>query len=359
MKWFHHECAARYDSKLQILGSHYGAEGIGIYWGLLEEIGQHSDTFHLKVIGVNEEIDQTFSKFLQNSKESQQKYFVIPLTATSIPKLPIKILSRNLFASPKRVVQVIQTAAEIGLFDLQKWSEFNALYSQSFEQRADDYTRRLQRTTNKVRTDSEPSTDNVRTQSEETPNTLRSLSGNVHTETEAKAKAETESKKEIETDMHAWDKSDSKNEITYEQLKNEPYLVELDEWGFEQYCQTFRTKIVKWNEEHRNKFNWNPAADELRKIFLGGTQERKISMCYDAYKILHEKIHYPELVLRALQLMLKASEKTRIANPCGWLWTCLHGNGDGTTPWVQLLTADEESNIGTFLRKRTTTGHPP
>jgi len=48
MKWFHHECAARYDPKLQILGSQYGSEGIGIYWGLLEEIGQHSDTFNLK-----------------------------------------------------------------------------------------------------------------------------------------------------------------------------------------------------------------------------------------------------------------------------------------------------------------------
>ena len=358
MKWFHHECAARYDSKLQILGSHFGAEGIGIYWGLLEEIGQHSDTFHLKVIGVNEEIDKTFSKILKSSTESQQNYFMIPSKATNIPILPIKILSRNLFASPKRVIQVIQTAAEIGLFDLQKWSEFNVLYSQSFEQRADDYTRRLQRTTNKVRTDSEPSTDNVRTQSEETPNTLRSLSENVHTETEAKA--ETKPKKELETDMHARDKSDSKkNEITYEQLKSEPYLVELDESGFQEYCQTFRKKIVKWNEEHRNKFNWNPADDELHKIFLGGTHDRKVSMCYDAYKILHEKIHYPELVLRALQLMLKASEKTRIANPFGWLWTCLHGNGDGTTPWVQLLTADEESNIGNILRKRTTTSHPP
>ena len=60
MKWFHHECAARYDPKLQILGSQYGSEGIGIYWGLLEEIGQHSDTFNLKVTGVNEEIDQKY-----------------------------------------------------------------------------------------------------------------------------------------------------------------------------------------------------------------------------------------------------------------------------------------------------------
>ena len=358
MKWFHHECAARYDSKLQILGSKHGAEGIGIYWGLLEEIGQHSDTFHLKVIGVDEGIDQKYSEFLQSSKKSQEVSSELSPNPTRIPVLPVKILSRNLFTSPKRVMQTIKTAAEIGLFDLQKWLEFNVLYSQSFEQRADDYTRRLQRKTDKVRTDSEPSTDNVRTQSEETPNTLRSLSENVHTETEAKAEAET--KKEIETDMHARDKSYSKkNEITYEQLKSEPYLVELDETGFQEYCRTFRSKIVKWNAEHRSKFNWNPADDELRKIFLGGTQERKISMCYDAYKILHEKIHYPELVIRALQLMLKASEKTRIANPFGWLWTCLHGNGDGTTPWVQLLTAAEESNVGSILRKRTTTSHPP
>jgi hypothetical protein len=358
MKWFHHECAARYDSKLQILGSLYGAEGIGIYWGLLEEIGQHSDTFHLKVIGFDEKIDKTFSEIIQTSKNSKENPFELSTDQARIPLLPLKNLGRNLFASPKRVIQVIQTAAEIGLFNIQKWSEFNVLYSQSFEQRADDYTRRLQRTTNKVRTDSEPSTDNVRTQSEVTPNTLRSLSENVHTETEAKT--ETESKKEIETDMHARDKSDSKkNKFTYEQLKNEPYLVDLDEKGFQEYCWMFRSKIVNWNEEHKNKFRWNPADDELHKIFLGGSRDCKVSMCYDAYKILNEKIHYPELVLRALQLMLKASQKTRITNPFGWLWTCLHGNGDGTTPWVQLLTAEEESNIGSILRKRTTTSHPP
>ena len=62
MKWFHHECAARYDSKLQTLGSLFGAEGIGIYWGLLEEIGQHSDTFYLKVIGIEKKLIKIFQK---------------------------------------------------------------------------------------------------------------------------------------------------------------------------------------------------------------------------------------------------------------------------------------------------------
>jgi len=348
MKWFHHECAARHDPKLQILGSKYGAEGIGIYWGLLEEIGQHSDTFHLKVIGVDDTIDQKYSEILQNSEKSQEVLSNLPFNLTCIPILPLKILSRNLFTSPKRVMLVIQTAAAIGLFNLQKWSEFNVLYSQSFEQRADDYTRRIQRTSNKSRTDSEQPPNNVRTQPEESPNTLQSESDNVHSETETKAEAKQERDSEI--NMHARDKID---------LKNEPYLVDLDDEGLQQYNRMFRSKIVQWNEEHRNKFNWNPSDDELHKVFLGGTHDRKVSMCYDAYKILHEKIHYPELVLRALQLMLKASEKTRIANPFGWLWTCLHGNGDGTTPWVQLLTADEESKVGTILRKRTTTSHPP
>jgi hypothetical protein len=59
-----------------------------------------------------------------------------------------------------------------------------------------------------------------------------------------------------------------------------------------------------------------------------------------------ERINYPGLVLRAVQLMLKASQKTRISNPYGWLWSCLHGNGDGKSPWVQLLSSEEESDMG-------------
>ena len=86
MKWFHHECAARYDSKLQILGSEHGAEGIGIYWGLLEEIGQHSDTFHLKVIGVERgnrsEIFRISAKFPKSLQEVSSEFFPNPQPAS-------------------------------------------------------------------------------------------------------------------------------------------------------------------------------------------------------------------------------------------------------------------------------------
>ena len=100
MKWFHHECAARYDSKLQILGSKHGAEGIGIYWGLLEEIGQHSDTFHLKVIGVDDGIDQKFSEFLQNSKKSQEVLSELPPDPTRIPVVTLENSFKKSFHIP-------------------------------------------------------------------------------------------------------------------------------------------------------------------------------------------------------------------------------------------------------------------
>jgi hypothetical protein len=89
MKWFHHECAARHQPKLQILGSTHGAEGLGIFWGLLEEIGQHSDTFHLKVMQISEESDQTFLNLLQTSERSADNFPATYFDLTEIPRLPL------------------------------------------------------------------------------------------------------------------------------------------------------------------------------------------------------------------------------------------------------------------------------
>lgn len=137
----------------------------------------------------------------------------------------------------------------------------------------------------------------------------------------------------------------------YKFLKDELYLIELSEERFREYSTAFRKMLASWNDGRGNKFDWNPADTELRKLFFGGEHEHKVTMCYHAFRLLGEKVHYPELVLRALKLMLKSSEKSRIVNPFGWMWTCLHGNGDGTTPWVQLLTAEEEQSLTSALRK--------
>jgi hypothetical protein len=364
MKWFHHETAARHDPKLQMLGSTHGAEGLGIFWGLLEEIGQHSDTFHLKVLGISGDADKSFANLVENADQSAADPFGNNIDINKIPRLPVKILAKNLFSSPRKLTSVIETCVEIGLFDSLKWLTFNVLYSPAFEQRADDYTRRLQRKSANTRTNSEQSSDKPRTQSEQSSNDVRIKSEKVLLETEAE-QIQKENRNRTEKDMLANNtspknlpaepRSGQAGELStsefYKLLKDEPYLIELSEDGFQEYSRSFRSTLASWNDGRPNKFDWAPADTELRKLFFGGEHEHKVTMCYHAFKLLGEKVHYPELVMRALKLMLKSSEKTRIVNPFGWLWSCLHGNGDGTTPWVQLLTAEEEQSLGSALRR--------
>jgi|GEM_PF-1383133 hypothetical protein len=370
MKWFHHETAARHDPKLQMLGSSHGAEGLGIFWGLLEEIGQHSDTFYLKILGISEEADETFMNLLTNPGDDNEFWVNVQLDLRKIPKLTAKILAKNLFTSVKKLKSVIQTSVDVGLFASDKWLKFNVLHSPSFEHRADDYTRRQQRRLESVRTTSEQKTDNRRSQSEQGSDDVRRESEKVPPETEKEIEAEQKQKEKRETEkdmlaINTPEKNQPKADdlstgrlaesLTqsdfYNLLKDEPYLIELSEEGFREYSREFRSVLSTWNDGRPNRFDWSPVETELRKLFFGGEHEHKVTMCYHAFKLLGEKVHYPELVLRALKMMLRSSEKSRIINPFGWIWTCLHGNGDGTTPWVQLLTAEEEnSNPGSRSR---------
>lgn len=138
MRWFKHDSTARHDPKLQMLGSMHGAEALGIFWGLLEEIGQHSDTFHLKVLGISGDADKSFANLVENVEQSAGDAFGSNTDVNKVPRLPVKILAKNLFTSSKKLTSVIETCVDIGLFDSLKWLTFNVLYSPSFEQRADD-----------------------------------------------------------------------------------------------------------------------------------------------------------------------------------------------------------------------------
>jgi len=373
MKWFHHDCAARHDPRLQILGATHGPEGLGIFWGLLEEIGQHSDTFHLKIMEFSKKSDKSFANLLENSRKESENLFDSSVDLCKIPRLPVKTFAKNLFTTSRTLTAIIATCISAGLFDRQKWLRYNVLYSPSFEQRADEYTRRVQRRAQSVRTNSEQTSDSVRTMSEQTPNsvrtlsgqypdTLRTKSGKVPLETEAEAEQIQKKKERTEKDLFVKD-AKGKNEIStscqHGAIKNDNHLIELSENAFFEYSGKVRSELSSWNDDGPNRFDWNPTEAELRKLFFGGEPEHKERSCYSAYNLLGEKIHYAELVLRALRLMLQASDKARIANPFGWMWTCLHGNGDGTLPWVQLLTADEENTFGALLRRRVPSDHAP
>ena len=362
MKWFHHDSAARHDAKLQILAARHGPEGWGIYWALLEEIAQHSDTFHLKVMEFSKKSDKSFANLLENPQKESGVPFGSNVDLNKIPRLPVKTLAKNLFTTSKTLATIIDTCTDIDLFDHQKWLKYNVLYSPSFERRADDYTRRVQRRTTSVRTNSEQCSNTVRTISgvgsdcirtpfEQSPKSVRTM---FLLETEAE-QIQKEKRSRREKDLFVKDAKDQNlisTSCEHDFANNENHLIDLSEEAFLEYGGNVRTALSDWNDGRSNKFDWNPTEPELRKLFLGGDRVHKETLCYSAYNLLGEKTHYAELVIRAVRLMLKASDKTRITNPFGWMWTCLHGNGDGTHPWVQLLTADEENSAASLVRRR-------
>ena len=280
MKWFHHECAARHDPKLQVLGSTHGAQGIGIYWGLLEEIGQHSDTFHLKLLGINLEADQNFSDFLRYPQSISENPFGQSPPITSFPRLPVKILSKNLFTSTKKIQAVIAFCVEAGLFDARKWLEFNVLYSPSFEHRADDYTRRTKRGTNNVRTNhvlsgsegSEHSSDNVRTLSEHSTNTLRTISevttDNVRLETDTETEGEEKKNRNRTEEKMSFKNTPSVYKSKSSGTNDEIYLIEPGTEVFEEYLLKFHSTLQKWNRDNPTQgVDWHPTTGELKKLF--------------------------------------------------------------------------------------------
>ena len=108
------------------------------------------------------------------------------------------------------------------------------------------------------------------------------------------------------------------------------------------YCAKLRTMVNEWNESHTAHFVWFPRRSELEKLFRGGDPLHRRQLCYEAINLLGEHVTYADVVLRAVGLMLKAGQRARIVNPLGWLWSCLHGNGEGGAPWVQLVTREEE-----------------
>ncbi|MCX6132607.1 MAG: DUF4373 domain-containing protein [Ignavibacteriales bacterium] len=367
MKWFHHDCAARHDPKLRMLAAKHGLEGWAIFWALLEEIGEDSDTFHLKIMEFSKKSDKSFANLLEDPRKESENLFDSSVDLPKIPRLPAKTLAKNLFTTSKTLTAVIRTCVSIGIFDQQKWLSFNVLYSPSFEQRADDYTRRIQRRhalsaaegAQSVRTNSEQSSNSVRTLSEQNLESLRTKSGKVHLETEAE---QIQKENRNRRNMFVKDANEENLISTSCQqglVTNYSHLIELSQDAFFEYSAKVHSELSDWNDGRSNKFDWNPTEPELRKLFLGGDQTHKETLCYSAYNLLGEKTHYAELVLRAVHLMLKASAKTRITNPFGWMWTCLHGNGDGTHPWVQLLTADEENSVASLLRRRVRDNHPP
>ena len=351
MKWFHHECSAKHDPKLQVLGDTFGAEGLGIYWGLLEEIGLHSDTFHLKVSGISAELDQNFDELRQKSVEMDPKHFQGQIDLRQVPELPLKILAKILFTTPRKLRTVLDTCVGLALFDHHKWANFNLLYSPSFEQRADDYTRRMKRRSDTVRTISGQSPNTLRTEFEHSPDNLRTKSEKVLLEQEQNKNRKEEEKNRTDTLPVVHLSTTNPHEGAEERFK-----LKLTQEEFQKLILGCRRMVALWNSQHPPGFTWDFSESELTKLIHGGNADQKLALCTYACELQGEGITYPDLVLRAVQLMLDSSTKTRITNPFGWLWACLHGSGrNGSSSWAQALTSRQKA----LLVRQVTYSAPP
>jgi hypothetical protein len=360
MKWFQHECSSKHDPMLHLLAEEFGAEGWGVYWGLLEEIGHHSDTYHIKVTGASATADQAYVDALLHGKGPTVS--VHAPAGASIPMVGLGVLARQLFTTEERLLGIIEKLVALGILDRFKWDTYGLLYSSGFEQRADVYTRRRRRSTDTVRTDFEQCPDSVRTLVEHTPDSVRTdceqVPDNVplqHTteQEELQNKKEEEIVKEKKLCSI---RAVSELSTVYPQScdcesPEDAVLVPSAEQCTE-VCGEFRRIIREWNEHEKTRIDWVPTHGELMKLVYGGDPSRKLWLCRQALHLTGGKPDFPGLVLRALNLMLEASKKQRIQNPFGWVWSCIHGTPEGLPPWVHLQTASEEA-------RRITAPRPP
>jgi hypothetical protein len=91
----------------------------------------------------------------------------------------------------------------------------------------------------------------------------------------------------------------------------------------------FRRMLAEHNRHHVDAFTWNPTEADLERLFMRDATAG-----------------YGELVLQALKLMLETSERRRIANPAGWIWSCLHGSAEGSGPWIGALRRNGRPTTG-------------
>jgi hypothetical protein len=329
MKWFHHECAAKFSPKLAALGATLGLEGFGLYWNLLEQIGFHSDTFRLKVTGIIPEADNRFEEVLNGSGSLENIGWSDD--PNSIPQVADVVLARATFASPEQLRTMISEIVRLKLFDESSWREYGILFSPGFEKRADDYTKRHGRSARQDKQPRSKGQDFPRPDTGHSPDTVRTISDKVLPEQkrEEENSGEENNSEEEEKKLMLLNNNTNNDE-------------ELNDEEFRRWCVEIKRTILSWNESHASKCDWFPQERELRKLLTGGSRLHRQRQCYDAINILGLGVTYPRIVCRAVQLMLEASARKRIANPFGWIWTALNGNGEGTAPWVNMLTADEE-----------------
>ncbi|MCK5571968.1 MAG: DUF4373 domain-containing protein [Bacteroidetes bacterium] len=375
MRWFKHDCLTRNDPRLQTLGMRHKSVGLSVYWILLEETGQLSNTLHLKISGLSQEADMNFKK-LRNGAEPRRDVQVSLENPEEIPIYPAEILANNAYTTAKALRVVIATCVEVGLFDEGKWVEYNVLYNPGFAAMADEYTRKFRRSTSAARNSAVHEQGTARSKSGESrevletppedvrssPDTVDTTLDNVRTSPDfipPRTEADTEAEEERDENSRTEQKqngdaeAEAGPELQASGKFSTPYPhssrlesnlslgIEPERIG--EYGENCRVIVDEWNRTHSNNFKWEITGSELKTLILGGERHLKVWVCTEGMNLTGGERSYPSLLYRAVRLMLRASEKSRIMNQSRWLWACLNGS-EGSPPWVHQQTVEEESS---------------
>lgn len=142
MKWFEHRTDAHGNKKIRKIEIFYKERGgqavmaaIGRFWRLHE------------IVGMQGQADDGLDTF-------------------SLPDdYGLDVLADDLYCSQEELVEFFDLLAEINSIDAEAWQQHRRVYLPKLAERADTYTKRL----NRIRTHKEPPSNNVRTGCEDNP----------------------------------------------------------------------------------------------------------------------------------------------------------------------------------------------
>lgn len=242
MKWFEHNTSARNDVKLKILKKKFGAEGYGVYFQLLEIIGESIDVDNPDDWGF---VDRIHS---------------------------VETLADEVGVTPKKLRDILKLANELDLF--QKFD--GRLYCHQILNRLDTYARRhaknvdfearkkalIEQTSNKLRTnneqgktnvenskDSQRSNDDVQTNFEQTSKNVRPHNITTHNIT-TQHKTKPNSTEQAQEYLDFWNEVHNKKFTSVRSVEKNLQL-RLKEFSFDQIKDAVR--VVKRHHFWQNK----------------------------------------------------------------------------------------------------------
>jgi hypothetical protein len=238
--------------------------------------------------------------------------------------LAVSVLSHLFRTRPSRLRRIIRTCVSLGLFNREEWERWGVLFSPGFERRADAYTKRSQRDTNRA-------AEGVRTVCAPPPELT------AHCQESSPLQQDREQQIEIYKNTTA--EQDAEPKIEFGGLEAAPKgpvfrigggcEADMDRlYGV--FIGRMNGFLGDWAARHGGAVPWRPEDEHLRSLWRvalriapeGGNRKDQVERGID-------------LILGAVRNMFDESTRREIRSPPAYLSASLMGTHTGTRPWVK------------------------